>query len=149
MLRGALAQLLMRRRGRRNTRCTVMHFRHFTMGAREGRGWRDAGDGGGKRGGGRERGRKKKKGKCKVPVGDTSNGALLKLHHVAGQGPRLVRENVFHLYEENKEIHLIAGWLLIPLGGSWTETSRSGYIFQYNFWNIAFAPPKWSAFNWP
>lgn len=48
------------------------------------------------------------KGKCKLPIGDTSNGALLKLHHVAGEGPRLVRENVFHLDEENKKIHLFA-----------------------------------------
>lgn len=45
------------------------------------------------------------KGKCKLPIGNTSNGALLKLHHVAGEGPRLVRENVFHLYEEKKKIH--------------------------------------------
>lgn len=51
-----------------------------------------------------------KKGNCKVPIGDTSNGALLKLHHVAGQGPRLVRENVLHLYEEKKENHLQGGF---------------------------------------
>lgn len=51
-----------------------------------------------------------KKGNCKVPIGDTSNGALLKLHHVAGQGPRLVRENVLHLYEEKKENHLPGGF---------------------------------------
>lgn len=45
--------------------------------------------------------RKIKKGseKQNVPIGHTSDGALLELHHVAGQGPRLVRENVFHLYE--------------------------------------------------
>lgn len=36
--------------------------------------------------------------KGNIPVGDTSDGALLELHHVASQGPRLVRENVFHLY---------------------------------------------------
>lgn len=57
-------------------------------------------------------GREENKGKCKLPIGDTSNGALLKLHHVAGEGPGLVRENVFHLHEENKKIHLIASWLL-------------------------------------
>ncbi len=43
-------------------------------------------------------GNKKGGGERNVPIGDTSDGALLKLHHVAGQGPRLVRENVFHLY---------------------------------------------------
>lgn len=52
----------------------------------------------------------KKKGNYKVPIGDTSNGALLKLHHVAGQGPRLVRENVLHLYEEKEENHLLGGF---------------------------------------
>lgn len=36
--------------------------------------------------------------KQNVPIGNTGDGALLELHHVAGQGPRLVRENVFHLY---------------------------------------------------
>lgn len=61
------------------------------------------------RGGGAGTGREenKEKGKCKLPIGDTGNGALLKLHHVAGEGPRLVRENVFHLDEENKKIHFI------------------------------------------
>lgn len=41
-----------------------------------------------------------KKGRVKrnIPIGNTSDGALLELHHVAGQGPRLVRENVLHLY---------------------------------------------------
>lgn len=73
------------------------------MGEREGRGWRDAGEEGQE-----QKGKKtKKNGKCKLPIGDTGNGALLKLHHVAGEGPRLVRENVFHLYEENKKIHFI------------------------------------------
>ena len=33
-----------------------------------------------------------------IPIGHTGNGALLELHDVAGQGPRLVRENVFHLH---------------------------------------------------
>lgn len=51
-----------------------------------------------------------KKRNCKVPIGDTSNGALLKLHHIAGQGPRLVRENVLHLYEEKKENQLPGGF---------------------------------------
>lgn len=39
----------------------------------------------------------KGRGKRNVPIGHASDGALLKLHHVAGQGPRLVRENVFYL----------------------------------------------------
>ena len=39
-----------------------------------------------------------------VPVCHTSNGALLKLHHIAGQGSGLVRENVFHLYRQERKI---------------------------------------------
>ena len=41
---------------------------------------------------------KKGEEKGDVPIGDTSDGALLELHHVAGQGSCLVGENVFHLY---------------------------------------------------
>lgn len=48
--------------------------------------------------GGVQGGKKEVEGKRNVPIGDTSDGALLELHHVASQGPRLVRENVFHLY---------------------------------------------------
>lgn len=40
----------------------------------------------------------KKRRKGNVPIGHTGDGAFLELHHVAGQGPRLVSENVFHLY---------------------------------------------------
>lgn len=32
-----------------------------------------------------------------VPICHTSNGALLKLHHITGQRSSLVGENVFHL----------------------------------------------------
>lgn len=86
-------QLLMRRRGRREKRqmyCdALLAF--------------NDGDGGGNsrgcRGGGGTGGKKEGEGKRNVPIGDTSDGALLELHHVTGQGPRLVRENVFHLYE--------------------------------------------------
>lgn len=45
--------------------------------------------------GGRESG--KGEGTQNIPIGHTGNGALLELHHVAGQSSRLVRENVFHL----------------------------------------------------
>ncbi len=58
------------------------------------------GNGGGCRGGRKEniRGRERN-----VPIGNTSDGALLELHHVAGQSPRLVRENVFHLCEQKRQ----------------------------------------------
>lgn len=46
---------------------------------------------------------KKGGGKHNVPIGHTSDGALLELHHVAGQGSRLVRENVFHLHRQRHE----------------------------------------------
>lgn len=38
-----------------------------------------------------------------IPICHTSNGALLKLHHITGQGSGLVRENVFHLYRQMEE----------------------------------------------
>lgn len=83
-------QLLMRRRGRREKR--QMYCDAYSA-------FND-GDGGGN-GKGCKRGskeNKKREKKRNVPIGHTSDGALLELHHVAGQGPRLVRENVFHLY---------------------------------------------------
>lgn len=82
-------QLLMRRQGRREKR-QMYYDAHSAF---------NDGDGGGK-GGSRED--KKGGGKQNVPIGDTSDGALLELHHVAGQGSRLVRENVFHLYRQKK-----------------------------------------------
>lgn len=57
--------------------------------------------------------KKEGEGEQNVPIGDTSDGALLELHHVAGQGPRLVRENVFHL----------DGWMK-------RTTSSGGVLFQ-------------------
>lgn len=45
---------------------------------------------------------KEEEGKQNLPIGNTGDGALLELHHVAGQGPRLVREDIFHLYGKIK-----------------------------------------------
>lgn len=60
--------------------------------------------------------RKKKKtrgGKRNVPIGNTGDGALLKLHHVAGQSPSLVRENVFHLHQKKKDRVALISWMCI------------------------------------
>lgn len=88
-------QLLMRRRGRREKRqmyCdALLAFNDVDGGKQQrlqGRGARGWG--------------KKEKRKQNAPIGDTSNGTLLELHDVTGQGPRLVRENVFHLYGKTK-----------------------------------------------
>lgn len=57
------------------------------------------GEEGGNSGGWEEKVRESEKEgrKQDIPIGHTSDGALLKLHHVAGQRSRLVRENVLHL----------------------------------------------------
>lgn len=52
--------------------------------------------------GGSTRKIKDEEGNQSLPIGDTGDGALLELHHIAGQGPRLVREDVFHLYGKIK-----------------------------------------------
>lgn len=41
-----------------------------------------------------------------VPICHTSNGALLKLHHITGQGSSLVRENVFYLHRQREKSYL-------------------------------------------
>lgn len=70
-----------------------MHFHHLTMIMLLG------GNGGRRKGGGgEEEGRVRN-----VPICHTSNGALLKLHHIAGQGSSLVRENVFYLYRQREK----------------------------------------------
>lgn len=73
-----------------------MHFHHLTVTTLLWGGgvWNGGGNSG------REEEREKEVRGRNVPICHTSDGALLKLHHVTGQGSSFVRENVFYLYRE-------------------------------------------------
>lgn len=106
-------QLLMRRRGRGEKRqmyyYALLAFNNV-----------DRDDGGANSRGCTGREKKEGEGEQNVPIGDTSDGALLELHHVAGQGPRLVRENVFHLDGRMKRT-TSSGGVLFQTGDRSTE----------------------------
>lgn len=90
-----MMQLLIRQRGRREKCQLYCDARSLNRD--------DAVVGGGLWDGGGNSGREEREKEVRgrnVPICHTSNGALLKLHHVTGQGSSFVRENVFYLYRE-------------------------------------------------